>query len=126
MCEKKRVARAPFKPTQSMGVTYINDAEGFIVAAMAAPREMTGGPLTVDEQKRWIADNAALFLTAPRLVQYIRAEVIAAVRKGAQQIQAVTELQLLADAMNTSVEWEWQQVQRAIEAEEMEAQPLAA
>ena len=103
-----------------MGVTYLNDADNLPVAAMCAPREDARGPLTVSEQKQWIADSAALFLTAPKMVQYIRAEVIAAAGKGATQIHAMPELKLLAEAMNTSVEFEWEQIQHALEAERIE------
>lgn len=128
MCQKTRTAIAPFKSQVVMGVTYLNDADNLPVAAMCAPREDARGPLTVSEQKQWIADSAALFLTAPKMVQYIRAKVIAAAGKGATQIHAMPELRLLAEAMNTSVEFEWEQIQHALEAErrELEQHQLAA
>lgn len=115
MCNKIREAKAPFKPQISRGGTFINDADGYVVAAMAAPREDAGGPLSADEMKRWIADNAALFVAAPKLAQFIRAELIGAVRDGVQQAHMMSELKLLAEASNTSVEFEWEQITRAAE-----------
>jgi hypothetical protein len=74
MCSKSRTAKAPFTSSVSQGATWINDADGYSVAAMCAPREDARGLLTVAEQKRWIADNAALFVAAPALVRLIQKE----------------------------------------------------
>jgi len=111
----RREATAPFKAEVSLGATYINDRHGLPVAMMAAPREDHRGPLTVDEMKRWIVDNTALFTTAPRLVWFIRTELIDAAKDGADQAHMMTQLQLLADACNTSVEFVWEQVRGAAE-----------
>jgi hypothetical protein len=84
---------------------------------VAAPREDARGPLSVNEMKQWIADNTALFVAAPAMVRYIRAKVIAAVYHGDDQEDCLLALSLLADASNTSVEFEWEQIRRAIESE---------
>lgn len=129
MCVRTREAKAPFRAEHSMGVTYVDDAEGRTIAAMAAPAADTRGPLTPDEMKQWIADNTAMLLVAPRLIQYIRNHVIyvaANARYSVEQHHLMPELQLLADARNTSVEFEWEQIKLAIEAEGREARRVAA
>lgn len=126
MCEKTREAKGPFRRTTDRGVTYITDADGRDLAAMAAPLADAKGPLTKDEMKQFIADNSALFIAAPKMAQYIRAEVISAVCGGSKQQHVMPELRLLAEAMNTSVEFEWQKIERAVEAQRAGDDRLAA
>lgn len=126
MCVKRRQAEAPFRRKDSMGVVYIEDAHGLAVAALCAPKEDDRGPLAVHEMKQWIADNAAMFTTAPRLLHYCRCELLMALSDGKDGDQVDNLVNLIAEATNTAPEFVIEQAEMALAAEEQRAMKAAA